>query len=90
VKPSDLTRLSERNNGQFPFLNVFMIIDGRTTVRSHSTSAMPIWGDRYQQQVDPKQGNPYGAEQAVRGRILELVNYLEAIQADAKKDRLIR
>jgi mono/diheme cytochrome c family protein len=90
VKPPDLTRLSERNNGQFPFLRIFMIIDGRTGVRSHGTESMPVWGDRYRQQIDPKNANPQGTEQVIRGRILELVNYLASIQLGADKTGIVR
>jgi mono/diheme cytochrome c family protein len=79
VEPSDLTQLARKNDGRFPFLEVFQMIDGRQEIAVHGTRAMPIWGDRYKVEAALKYG-PYNTETVVRGRILELVQYLEAIQ----------
>jgi hypothetical protein len=79
IKPSDLTQLARNNDGRFPFLEVFQMIDGRQEIAVHGTRAMPIWGDRYKAEATVKYG-PYNTETVVRGRILELVQYLEAIQ----------
>ena len=79
VKSGDLTRLARDNDGRFPFLEVFRMIDGRHEIAVHGTRAMPIWGDRYKVEAAVKYG-PYDTETVVRGRILELVQYLEAIQ----------
>jgi mono/diheme cytochrome c family protein len=89
VKPSDLTVLARNNGGQYPdikagkypFQRVFQIIDGRTLVSGHGDRAMPVWGNRYQMDVGEKYG-PMGGEKAVRGRILELVYYIQMIQTD--------
>src|SRR6056297_906265 len=51
VKPADLTKLTERNDGQFPFLEVFQVIDGRTRVAGHGDRTMPIWGQRYREET---------------------------------------
>ncbi len=78
VTPPNLTGLAARNGGEFPYLNVFMIIDGRTGVGPHG-SDMPVWGDIFKMhEVDASAD--YGAETIVRGRILSLVKYLESIQ----------
>jgi len=45
VKPTDLTQLSKRNKGTFPFWQVYRIVDGREPVKGHGTSDMPIWGE---------------------------------------------
>ena len=74
----DLTGLSAANEGVFPYLDVFMVVDGRTGVRGHG-SAMPIWGDRYSATAQDAFG-PYGAEVVTRGRIAVLVDYIESIQ----------
>lgn len=79
VKPADLTKLAEKNNGEFPFLKVFQVIDGRAMVDGHGTRDMPIWGNRYQKDVGDTFG-PYGGERAVRARVLELVYYVQSIQ----------
>lgn len=91
VKPTDLTTLSQNNGGQypnlkagaFPFLRVYQVIDGRADVAAHGDRAMPVWGSRYlmEQPLTPAQGPYAGAyEKVVRGRILELVYYIQSIQ----------
>lgn len=73
-----LTTLSAQNEGNFPFLKVFMTIDGRAMGAGHG-GPMPVWGDRFTANAGNEYG-PYGAELITRGRILALVNYLESIQ----------
>ena len=46
VKPTDLTALTKNNDGKYPFLRVFQIIDGRTQVAGHGERAMPVCGAR--------------------------------------------
>ena len=78
VKPSDLTSLSKRHDGKFPFLKVFQTVDGRAIVPAHGTREMPVWGQRYSQDIGEKYG-PYGGETAIRARLLELVYYIQSI-----------
>lgn len=73
-----VTGLAAANDGEFPFLETLMIIDGRTGVRGHGGS-MPVWGDRFQETAEAVAG-PYGSEVIARGRLLSLVYYLESIQ----------
>lgn len=82
LAPTDLTRMAEQNEGRFPFLEAFHIIDGRTMVSGHGTRAMPIWGQRYRTEAggDDQPINKMATETMVRARVLELVNYLQAIQ----------
>ena len=89
VKPTDLTMLSKNNGGQYPnlkaghypFLRVYQVIDGRADVAVHGERAMPVWGNRYLAQ-QPGGVSSYGGdyEKVVRGRILELVYYIQSIQ----------
>jgi mono/diheme cytochrome c family protein len=78
ISVPNLTALSSHNEGTFPFLKVFMTVDGRTLIHGHG-SKMPVWGERFSADVSDDFG-PYGRELIVRGRILSLVNYLESIQ----------
>lgn len=78
VTPPNLTQLSQRNDGEFPYLEVFMIIDGRTGIGPHG-SAMPVWGDVFKGH-ELEDNTDYGAETIIRGRILSLVKYLESVQ----------
>ena len=45
--PTDLTVLTKNNNGVFPVNAVYEVIDGRTSISSHGSREMPIWGYRY-------------------------------------------
>lgn len=78
IEVPSLTRLAAENEGEFPFLKTFMVIDGRTALRGHG-SPMPVWGDRFMTSASEYFG-PYGADVVTRGRILSLVYHLESIQ----------
>jgi mono/diheme cytochrome c family protein len=78
VAVPDLTQIAAANNGEFPMLHVIQVIDGRTGVRGHG-SMMPVWGDRFEATTASEAGD-YAAEIEVRGRVLALATYLEAIQ----------
>ncbi len=78
IAPSDLTKLSDNNDGVFPFLKVFQTIDGRAVVRGHGMQ-MPVWGDAFTAQVGESAG-PYGAELLVRAKIVALVDHIESLQ----------
>jgi mono/diheme cytochrome c family protein len=78
VPPTDLTRLSRDNPEQqdeFPFERVYGIIDGRQDVRGHGSRKMPIWGLTFQE-LD----RDVDQEDEVRGKILQLIEYLKSIQ----------
>jgi len=77
--PPDLTQLSKKNEGRFPFLKVAQVIDGRAIVPAHGTREMPVWGERYAADIGETFG-PYGGERAVRARVLELVYYIQSLQ----------
>ncbi len=78
-KPSDLTTLLADNDGVFPFIETYLIIDGREMVESHGSRLMPIWGDRYNAEAWAEVNPEYG-DTLVRGRILELILFLFSIQ----------
>ena len=86
--PTDLTVLAKNNNGVFPVHAVYEVIDGRTSISSHGTSEMPIWGYRYtppQMYILKKADDyiylpPTSPEAVVHGRILAVVDYLNRIQ----------
>ena len=76
VKPADLTQINKRSDGTFPFWRIYRVIDGREETKGHGTSEMPIWGAEFRSQAA---GGPM-PEAYTRGRILELVYYLQSIQ----------
>ena len=77
-KPADLTQLSQKNSGQFPFWRTYRIIDGRDEVRGHGSRTMPIWGDRFRAEEAPN--SPAAWIDLARGRIWQLVVYLQSLQ----------
>ena len=80
VRPSNLTQLAmQQSDKKFPYLDVFMIIDGRTGVRGHGSTEMPIWGAVFQREIGDTVG-PYGAELLIRARLVALVDYVESLQ----------
>ncbi len=71
TRPADLTALTKNNNGVFPYDRVYQMIDGRnTSVASHGTREMPIWGYRF---------GPVHAH-AFKDRILAVIDYLRTLQ----------
>jgi mono/diheme cytochrome c family protein len=78
IEVPGLTRLAAANDGVFPYLEMFQIIDGRTGVRGHG-GPMPVWGDRYSASAQEDFGI-HGAEVVTRGRIAVLTDYLLSIQ----------
>lgn len=81
VPPADLTKLSERAGGSFPFPDVYRNIVNGMEKRGHGDSEMPIWGDYFIADALQDRGvNLADAVHITQGRVLSLVYYLEAIQ----------
>lgn len=79
VPPADLTTLRQRDpDKEFPFYRVFQTVDGRTLVPAHGTRDMPAWGQIFA--LGAERYGPYGAETYIRGRIVEIVQYIESLQ----------
>ena len=74
--PADLTRLAQRRGGHFPVAEIAAVIDGRTVVSAHGSREMPIWGERFGEMG----GGGSVGEEVVRGNLLVLLEYLQAIQ----------
>ena len=55
------------------------MIDGRTLVSGHGDRVMLVSGSCYKREEGDKYG-PMGAEKVIRGRVLELVYYIQTIQ----------
>jgi len=78
ITPTDLTQLSKKNGGQFPFWRIYRIVDGREEVRGHGTRAMPLWGDEIR--IDEKEARPQFQEDLIAGRIWQMLSYLQSLQ----------
>ncbi len=70
--PADLTRISARNDGEFPFDKTYKDIDGRN-VRAHG-SDMPLWGNAFQEVEETDD------ELVIKEKIIEVVYYLKSVQ----------
>ncbi len=72
-RPADLTQLAKNNNGNFPYTRVRAVIDGRgQALGIHGPADMPVWGERFRQEGRN--------DTQVRGKILNIVDYLVSIQ----------
>jgi mono/diheme cytochrome c family protein len=83
VKPADLTQLSAKTDGIFLFWDVYRAIDGRKEIWGHGPRDMPIWGTVLKHEAAPD----IGADLQAYARLLEIVYYLESIQAPAPRAR---
>ncbi len=79
--PADLTRIAERNGGEFPARAIYDMIDGRGVIPAHGKRDMPVWGDRYRQTGDPGE-DPSAVDQRARALIQALVDYIAGIQVN--------
>lgn len=77
--PSDLARISLRHGGEFPFTEVYNAIAGVDD--THVKRDMPRWGFAFQE-LD----SDVNQQDQVRGRILQLIYYLESMQEAPRDD----
>jgi mono/diheme cytochrome c family protein len=81
--PSDLTKIAAENGGTFPIETIYNVIADPDQNRAHGTSEMPIWGNRFNDQIIAQEGE-FGvggsAGPTAQAQILELVYFLATIQ----------
>lgn len=75
TKPADLSRLRAKD-GSFPQAEIAAKIDGRSMIKAHGPSDMPVWGYSFQ-----VAGSDAAQDEDVRKKIEDLVAYLETLQA---------
>lgn len=73
----DLTRIAQRDGGEFPTEDVRRIIDGRFDRPAHGSRDMPVWGWRFYSSQTP---NDPAERARVDALIDRLVQYLQSIQ----------
>jgi len=76
---ANLTELSKKNGGVFPFARVSDTIENGMP-GAHGTKEMPIWGPRYRIEAGQSLYDEY-SEAYVRARILALTEYIYSLQA---------
>jgi hypothetical protein len=75
----DLTRIAQREGGDFPTEDVRRTIDGRWDRRAHGARDMPVWG---WQLYDSSSSNEAEERATVDSMIDRLVGYLRSIQVE--------
>src|SRR5262245_7727674 len=78
-RPADLTTISRRHGGTFPYAPVYAVIDGRFPVPSHGEREMPVWGRQFLED-DAKLYGPAGGEIVTSERIHNLAGYVQSLQ----------
>lgn len=78
-RPADLTSISKRNGGRFPYARVIAVIDGRYDVPGHGNRDMPVWGRQFLED-DQRLYGPAGGEIVTTERINELAGYVQSLQ----------
>ena len=73
LPPTDLTQMERKNGGRFPEDRFMKILDGTASLAAHGAADMPVWGP-----VFHKMGSN---EDVTVGRMHELMNFIESIQA---------
>ena len=76
----NLTTVSKRNDGVFPFARVYETIDGRQEVQAHGARDMPIWGREFSGETF-NLNSYYDPEGFARAKILALTEYVYRLQA---------
>lgn len=74
-KPADLTQIVRKNDGKFPFWQVYQTINGRRIPRAHGKPEMPVWG----RGPELLYGG-FAAGETTREWMLEVTLYLQSIQ----------
>ncbi|MFK7794761.1 MAG: cytochrome c [Gammaproteobacteria bacterium] len=77
--PPNLTTLSKENNDVFPWMELYRAIDGSDINPEHGTPEMPIWGNQFDIKTWGQAESDF-SNVIVRGRIFEILVYLESIQ----------
>jgi mono/diheme cytochrome c family protein len=75
TRPPDLTVLTQKNGGVFPYNHVVSVLRFGPANSLHGSADMPIWGEMFQTLNAPGQ-----IEVEVRVRIIHLTDYLKTIQ----------
>jgi hypothetical protein len=79
ISVPDLTRIAQRDGGEFPVEDVRRTIDGRWDRRAHGARDMPVWGWQF---YDSSATNDAEERALVDSMIGRLVEYLRGIQVE--------
>ena len=77
ARPSDLTLISRRNDGEFPLWKIYETISANEMVPAHGVRDMPIWGQELAAEAETLGLNE---KSYIRGRVFSMIAYLLSIQ----------
>ena len=93
VRPTDLTVISKKNKGHFPYTMLRKTIEGTELglARAHGPREMPVWGPVFSEEPETPAPGGGGAggwsgsfaqciHLAARARVMNIVDYIESIQ----------
>jgi cytochrome c553 len=78
--PPDLTKLKERNGGEFPRERLASVIDGRADIALHGGREMPVWGTWFKMESEDGLGGAEGDDESIRRRVENLIGFIETLQ----------
>lgn len=76
-KPPNLTRLKAQY-GRYPLHEIMRAIDGRRTIRAHGESAMPVWGEVFEEEL---QESPHTRRTALL-KVQAMAEYIQTLQRE--------
>ncbi len=77
-RPTDLTVLTSEQGGDYPASDVMQAIDGTRAVRAHGDSAMPVWGEVFEEAL---QDAPHTGRTTLL-HLRALVEYIRTLQQE--------
>ncbi len=93
VRPTDLTVISKKNDGRFPYTLLRKTIEGKELglARAHGPREMPVWGPVFSQTPEGPVSGGGGSgfysgsftqcvNLAAKVRVMNIVDYIESIQ----------
>jgi len=84
----NLTLLSVKNGGKFPFAQVYRTIDGRELTASHKRFAMPFWGEYLQHQGQPSAQSEAAVKQRILGAGALFGNHSTQVRNPSKNEMI--
>jgi mono/diheme cytochrome c family protein len=82
--PADLTKLSQTNNGKFPLVRVYYVMDGKLDIIAHGPREMPGFAEVLKKDVMSRMPrdsmSPELAESIARMRMIEVIDYVMSLQ----------
>ena len=79
----DLTQLAKSNNGEFPFMRIYEMMNGPGQIPGHDIREMPIWSEYYKDRAPKDLGPFYNYSDMltyVNTKTMSLLAYIATIQ----------